>query len=126
MTTIKDIAKYAHVSIGTVSNYLTKAKPVSQQKALQIEHAIQSLHYIPNHAAQILKSQKSPDIGVILPTFYDQYYVDIFYGIQSYFSSSRFCQYLPNKQQPGNRTSSPQSAASKKGSWNYHCQLPTG
>ena len=35
MTTIKDIAKYAHVSIGTVSNYLTKAKPVSQQKALQ-------------------------------------------------------------------------------------------
>ena len=97
MTTIKDIAKYAHVSIGTVSNYLTKAKPVSQQKALQIEHAIQSLHYIPNHAAQILKSQKSPDIGVILPTFYDQYYVDIFYGIQSYFSSSRFVNiYLTN------------------------------
>lgn len=97
MTTIKDIAKYAHVSIGTVSNYLTKAKPVSQQKALQIEHAIQSLHYIPNHAAQILKSQKNPDIGVILPTFYDQYYVDIFYGIQSYFSSSRFVNiYLTN------------------------------
>lgn len=97
MPTIKDIASYANVSVGTVSNYLTKTKPVSPQKASQIEHAIQVLHYIPNHAAQILKSQKSPDIGVILPTFYDQYYVDIFYGIQNYFSGSRFINiYLTN------------------------------
>lgn len=86
MTTLKDVAKYAHVSTGTVSNYINGTKPVSPQKVTQIENAINKLHYIPDNSAKTLKTGKSSEVGVILPTLHDQYYVDVFYGIQNFFS----------------------------------------
>lgn len=85
MATIKDVARYSGVSVGTVSNYINRKKPVSEEKMRRIEAAIQTLHFIPNKAASNLKKQEQDEIGIILPNFNDKYYVDIFYGIQNFF-----------------------------------------
>ena len=54
-TTITQVAKFAGVSIGTVSNYLNGTAQVSPQKAENIQAAIDKLHYIGNLETGILQ-----------------------------------------------------------------------
>ena len=44
MATIKDVAREAGVSMGTVSNYLNKKVTVSENTAKKIQDAITKLH----------------------------------------------------------------------------------
>ena len=90
MNTIKDVANAAGVSIATVSNYINRTKPVSKQNERRIKEAIELLQYTPNLAAKSLKSNRYDDIGVILPHLEDQYYAQIFQGIESYFRGTHF------------------------------------
>ena len=90
MATIKDVAKHAGVSIATVSNYLNATKPVSAATVRKISHAIELLQYTTNTAARNLRTQKSHEIGVILPNFDDPYYVQLFQGIEKTFSNSNY------------------------------------
>ena len=45
MSTIKDVAAFAGVSIGTVSNYFTGARYVQQDKVKLINEAVEALDY---------------------------------------------------------------------------------
>lgn len=89
MTTIKDVAEAANVSIATVSNYINKTKPVSLRIEQRIKNAIELLNYTPNLLAKSLKSNIYNDIGVILPSLNDSYYSQIFQGIEHAFQNSK-------------------------------------
>ena len=90
MATIKDVAEKAGVSVATVSNYLNKTKPVSRQASLRIAKAIEEVQYTPNIAAKSLKSNSYKNIGIILPSLNDSYYVQIFQGIESTFRNTEY------------------------------------
>ena len=57
MATIKDIAKEAGVSLGTVSNVLNKKHNVSLEKINLVNDAIKKLGYQKNIQASFLKSE---------------------------------------------------------------------
>ncbi len=82
MPTIKDVAKLAGVSHGTVSNVLNGKVHVSPDKVEKIQKAVKELGYIPTAAARSLKSSKSMSIAVILPNITDQHYSLIYSGIE--------------------------------------------
>lgn len=90
MSTIKDVAQMAGVSIATVSNYLNHTKPVSKEVSARIQKAVDTLQYSQNLSAKSLKSNSYTDIGVILPNFDDSYYVQIFQGIESTFQNTGY------------------------------------
>lgn len=90
MATIKDVAKYASVSIATVSNFLNNTKPVSKEAAHRIQEAIDLLQYSQNVNARNLKTKKNIDIGIILPDLNDSYYVQLFQGIKSHFQNTEY------------------------------------
>ena len=90
MATIKDVARLAGVSIATVSNYLNNTKQVSKESAQKIQNAVDELHYTLNQNARSLKSRQNTDIGVILPSLNDPYYVQLFQGIKSYFQPAEY------------------------------------
>ena len=70
MVTIKDIAREAGVSCGTVSNVLNAKGNVSSEKINRVQAAIaQPLGYEVNEAAKTLRMQRSRTIAVIVPTF---------------------------------------------------------
>ncbi len=82
MVTIKDVAKLAGVSHGTVSNVLNGAKGVSVEKIKRVEEAIKKLGYNRNAMATSLKTTKTQkSIYVVLPNISDCAYEDVFYGI---------------------------------------------
>lgn len=66
MSTIKDVAKYAHVSIGTVSNVIN-GKTQNEEMIQRVEQAMEELSYRPDANARSLKITKSNLIGVIIP-----------------------------------------------------------
>lgn len=82
MSTIKDVARLAGVSVGTVSNFMTGAKTVSPEMAKQIQSAVDELGYKPNSYAKNLRTNNNLEIGVILPNTYDQYYSFLLAGLE--------------------------------------------
>lgn len=83
MSTIKDVAKLAEVSVGTVSNYLTGAKHVLPETSKRIENAIEQLNYKPNPYAKNLRTNSNLEIGVVLPNTAEYYYAYMLEGIES-------------------------------------------
>ena len=83
MATIKDVAKHADVSIGTVSNYLTGAKPVMPKTAEKIKASIAALDYRPNPYAKNLRNNSTREIGVVLPNTAENYYAYLLEGMES-------------------------------------------
>ncbi|OAT30143.1 extracellular solute-binding protein [Proteus myxofaciens] len=67
MATIKDIAKLAGVSHGTVSNVLNKRGNVSVEKIEAVYQAAKQMGYQLNTQAQLLRTNKSHKIAILLP-----------------------------------------------------------
>ncbi|MEI6100839.1 MAG: extracellular solute-binding protein [Eubacteriales bacterium] len=83
MSTIKDVALLAGVSIGTVSNYLSGVKHVQPETAKKIKDAVKELDYRPNTYAKNLRTNKNCEIGVVLPNANEQYYTYLLAGIEA-------------------------------------------
>jgi LacI family transcriptional regulator len=66
MSTIKEIAKRADVSIATVSNVITGAARVSPALRERVQKAIAELDYHPNDVARSLKVRQTRLIGMII------------------------------------------------------------
>ena len=73
MASIKDVAKSANVSIGTVSKYLNGVH-ILPSNSQRIEQAIRSLNYHVNIPARALKTNRSSTIAVMLPDIAGSYY----------------------------------------------------
>ena len=80
MVTIKDIAREAGVSHGTVSNVLNRTNKVSIEKIRAVEAAVRKLGYIPNTEARKLRKGVAEKVVLILPTLESDCYRD-FYSI---------------------------------------------
>lgn len=65
--TIKDVAKYANVSISTVSNVLNNIDKASEETKKKVLEAMEILEYHPNFTARSLVRQKSNIIGIVFP-----------------------------------------------------------
>ena len=67
MTTIKDIAKRARVSIGTVDRVIHNRGRVSRDAEQNVRRAIEELGYKPNIFARHLKLARDFSFGVLMP-----------------------------------------------------------
>lgn len=82
MATIKDIAKTAGVSHGTVSNVLNGRGNVSVEKIKLVEKAARELGYKLNAKAQVLRQGKNNTVAVIIPSTVFQHYADLYEVLQ--------------------------------------------
>lgn len=83
-TTITQVAKYAGVSIGTVSNYLNGTAQVSPQKAENIQAAIDKLHYTPDTVASSLRRKNSKTIYILTQNLNNTFYTRIISSYMAY------------------------------------------
>lgn len=67
MTTMKDIAEAAGISIGTVDRIIHNRGRYSEETAEQVRKAMKELNYIPNIHARGLKQTKKHTFSVVLP-----------------------------------------------------------
>ncbi len=78
---VRDVAKQAQVSVGTVSNVLNRPATVSEETRLRVRNAIDMLGFIPN--SQMKSSNREPKvIGLILPLSDNPFYTELAQGIE--------------------------------------------
>jgi len=72
LSTIKDVAREAEVSVGTVSHYLNGME-VKERNKVKIDLAIAKLSFKINPIAKGLRTSKTKTVGVIIPSLTDIY-----------------------------------------------------
>src|SRR5215207_9345656 len=65
MATIRDVARYANVSVGTVSNVLNGSTLVKDDTRKRVLDAIDTLNFHPTAAARSLSTQRTNTIGMV-------------------------------------------------------------
>ena len=75
---VKDVARMANVSVGTVSNYLNKTKGLRPDTERQIAQAIAALDYKRNEIASSLRRARTDTLGIVLPNVSNPFYTSLF------------------------------------------------
>lgn len=83
MTTIRDIAQKAGVSVTTTSYVLNNTGNISEATRRRVLQAAEELNYHPNAFARHLKKVKTRTIGVFITRFGGAFYEEILEGIHS-------------------------------------------
>ena len=78
---LRDVAKQAKVSVGTVSNVLNRPQQVSEATRQKVRSAIDMLGFIPNEIMRS-SSKESQIIGLILPLSNNPFYEELAQGIE--------------------------------------------
>lgn len=82
MITIKDVAKEAGVSTGTVSNVLNGKPGVKEENITRVLEVIKKLDYNTNMIARALRTKVSESIGLIVPSITNPYYPEFVRGVE--------------------------------------------
>ena len=82
MTTIRDVAQYAGVSVSTVSRFLNNHPDLNGETRLKIDKAIRELDYVPSSAARNVSRLSTRTIGLTIPDIQDSYFSDNAYGVE--------------------------------------------
>ncbi len=65
--TMRDVARYAGVSVATVSRALDGSRLVTKKTIELVQNAVDTLNFVPNISARTLKYGQSRAIGVVVP-----------------------------------------------------------
>jgi LacI family transcriptional regulator len=82
MTTMRDVADHAGVSISTVSHVINETRPVSEELQRRVSQAMQELGYQPNLLARGLRRGETFTIGVVVPDSANPYFAEVTRGIE--------------------------------------------
>lgn len=80
--TIRDVAKAAGVSIATVSNFLNDTKTIAPKTRVRIEESIAGLEFVPNSASRVMRGQRSPAIGFVVPDGLNPFFAEVARGVE--------------------------------------------
>ena len=77
MVTMRDVARAAGVSVGTVSNYVNARGLVAEATAARIQAAIEELGYSVDETARALRRRQTQSIGLVVPSITNPYFAEI-------------------------------------------------
>jgi len=83
---VKDIASRLHISLSTVHKALTGKPGISESRRRQVIETAEEMGYVVNTVAQTL-SRRSMNIGVILPSMWQEYFLQLKNGIEKQIDS---------------------------------------
>lgn len=82
MATIKEVARRANVSVGTVSNVLSGSPQVNSELRERVQAAIRELDYHPNHVARSLKMRQTKMLGMIIADITNPFFPQVIRGAE--------------------------------------------
>lgn len=80
---VRDVAREAGVSVGTVSNVLNRPQNVSPATVARVTAAIELLGFVRNDAARQLRAGRSHTIGLVVLDTRNPFFTDLAHGAQN-------------------------------------------
>lgn len=98
MSSLKEVADRAKVSIATVSRVINNESLVNPKTKAKVDVAIKELNYSPNRVAQRLRNSNSRKqlIGLVLPDIQNPFYVDVIRGVEEFAYQNNFAVMIGN------------------------------
>ena len=81
-SSLRDVARKAKVSTGTVSNVLNRPEIVAPETLARVRKVIDELKFVPNGFARHLRSGQSRTIGLIIPDIGNPFYTEVARGVE--------------------------------------------
>lgn len=94
--TVKDVARDAGVSLGTVSRVLAKNATVNEAIRLRVEEVIEKLGYSPSSLGRSLRLNKSDIIGLVIPDITNPFFADLAKHLEVLASAAGYSVLLAN------------------------------
>ncbi len=80
--TIKDVAKYAGVGLGTASRVLNGGGSVNKEKRDKVMEAVKALNYTPNKMASKLRKNETRNIALLVPIINHPFFAEFAYYVE--------------------------------------------
>lgn len=96
MVTIRDVARFAGVSVATVSRVLNKTGFVREETEQKVLRAVEALNYELNEVARGLASKKTKMIALILPNITNPFFAEIAKAVEKKARESNYSVILVN------------------------------
>jgi len=81
--TIRDVAKHAGVSVGTVSNAINQPDLLSAATLARVKKAIDDVGFVRNGAARQLRGTRSPAIALVIPDIENPFFTQLARGVEA-------------------------------------------
>jgi LacI family transcriptional regulator len=102
-TGIKDVAKRAGVSVGTVSNVLNRPESVSDATRRKVQRVIVELGFIRNEAGRHLRAGRSRTIAYLVLDASNPFFTDVAKGVEEVARQNGVAVYLCNSDSDASR-----------------------
>ncbi len=83
MATLKDVAREAGLTVGTVSRILNNRGYISSNAREKVEEAMKKLNYRPNEVARSLHGKSTNTIGLIVPHIKHPYFAETISNLEN-------------------------------------------
>lgn len=93
---LRDVAKAAQVSVGTVSNVLNRPQVVAPMTLARVQEIIKDLGFVPNGFARHLRSGYSRTLGLIVPDVANPFFTEVARGVEDAASKRDYAVFLCN------------------------------
>ncbi len=103
LSTIKDVAQEAGVSVATVSRVINQNGYVNEDTRKKVENAIIKLNYQPNSIARSLYKKESKTIGIIVPDITNPFFPELVRGVEDYLIRNGFTTILCNSDEDADK-----------------------
>ncbi|HFI0626411.1 TPA: LacI family DNA-binding transcriptional regulator [Streptococcus suis] len=80
--TMKDVAKLAGVSVGTVSRVINQEQGIKEITLKKVQQAIDELGYIPDVYARGMKKNKTETIALIVPSVWHPFFGELAFHVE--------------------------------------------
>lgn len=98
-TTIKDVAKYAGVGVGTVSRVINNEKAVGEKTRKKVLEAMKALNYSRNNMAFRLRKNETRIIALLVPVVNHPFFAKLAYYVEDEASKFGYSVILVSSQQ---------------------------
>ncbi len=81
-SSIREVARRAGVSLGTVSNVLNRPEIVAEETRRKVQLAIEEIGFVPNGSARQLRAGRSQHIGLVVLDVANPFFTEVARGVE--------------------------------------------
>ena len=96
MASIRDVAKEAGVSLGTVSNAINRPEVLAPRTLRKVQKIIDEMGFVPNASARNLRAGRNRVIGLVVPDISNPFFTDIAKGVNDAAFAAKYIVILCN------------------------------
>ena len=100
---LRDVAKAAKVSVGTVSNVLNRPEVVAPETLARVQGTIKDLGFVPNGFARHLRSGNSRTLGLVVPDVANPFFTEVARGVEDAASKRDYAVFLCNSDESASK-----------------------